>query len=234
MHPATPVGLVGVAGYVPPARRSSSEVEQQVAVMSPQVNVPAGVIELMTGIRFRHVAAEGVNASDLAAEAARRVLQKTGVPPADIDLLIYASVSQDLLEPATANIVQEKLGTSCPVFDLKNACNSFLNAVQVAEALIQNGTCETVLVTVGEMPSRCIKWSVKDREDFKLSFLGYTLGDAGAAALLRPGARRVAFITVPFRRQADTGSGASSREEGRCIREATSGATSKATEQGSG
>ena len=62
----------------------------------------------MTGIRERRVAAEGVFASDLAADAARQVLHKTGTPPSNVDLLIYASAGQDLTEPATANIFQEK------------------------------------------------------------------------------------------------------------------------------
>jgi len=180
------VALVGVAAYLPPNTRSSGEVESLIAQASPEVRIPRGIVELMTGIRCRRVAGDDVNGSDLAAEAGRRVLRKTGVDPADVDLLIYASVSQDLVEPATANIVQEKVGTRCPVFDLKNACNSFLNALQVAEALIQNGTYRTILVTVGELPSRCIKWSLRDREDLRLSFPGYTLGDAGAAALLQP------------------------------------------------
>ena len=180
------VALTGIAAYLPPQQRSSTEVESLIAASSPQVRVPRGIVELMTGIRCRRVAADGVNASDLAAAAGHRVLDKTGIDPADVDLLIYASVSQDLVEPATANIVQEKLGTHGPVFDLKNACNSFLNALQVAEALIQNGTYRTILVTVGELPSRCIKWSVRDRRDLRLSFPGYTLGDAGAAAVLQP------------------------------------------------
>jgi 3-oxoacyl-[acyl-carrier-protein] synthase-3 len=180
------VALRGVAAYLPPQQRSSGQVEALIAQSSPKLRVPRGIVELMTGIRCRRVAADDVNASDLAAEAGRRVLDKTGVDAADVDLLIYASVSQDLLEPATANIVQEKVGTRCPVFDLKNACNSFLNALQVAEALIQNGTYRTILVTVGELPSRCIKWSLRNREDLRLSFPGYTLGDAGAAALLQP------------------------------------------------
>lgn len=180
------VALKGVAAYLPPQQRSSGQVEALIAQASPKLRVPRGIVELMTGIRCRRVAADDVNASDLAAEAGRRVLDKTGVDAADVDLLIYASVSQDLLEPATANIVQEKVGTHCPVFDLKNACNSFLNALQVAEALIQNGTYRTILVTVGELPSRCIKWSLRNREDLRLSFPGYTLGDAGAAALLQP------------------------------------------------
>jgi 3-oxoacyl-[acyl-carrier-protein] synthase-3 len=180
------VALTGVAAYLPPGQRSSAEVESLIVASSPQLRVPRGIVELMTGIRCRRVAADDVNASDLAAAAGRRVLDKTGIDPSDVDLLIYASVSQDLVEPATANIVQEKVGTHGPVFDLKNACNSFLNALQVAEALIQNGTYRTILVTVGELPSRCIKWSLRDRQDLRLSFPGYTLGDAGAAAVLQP------------------------------------------------
>lgn len=151
---------------------------------SPGLRVPNGIIEGMTGIRTRRVAAEDMNSSDLAAEAAKRVLEKTNTSPDQVDLLIFASVCQDLAEPATANIVQEKVGTSCPVFDLKNACNSFINALQVAESLIQVGAYRTVLVTVGETITRSIRWSLPDRQSFKRSFLGYTLGDAGAAALL--------------------------------------------------
>ena len=70
--------------------------------------------------------------------------------------------------------------------DIKNACNSFLNGIQVAEALIQTGQYRRVLVTGGEMPSRGIKWQVEDFADLRQSFLGYTLGDAGVAALLEP------------------------------------------------
>lgn len=152
---------------------------------SPAVSIPNGIVEAMTGVRTRRFVAEGVYGSDLAAAAARRALDRAGVGSGEVDLLIYASASQDLIEPATANIVQEKVGTTCPVFDLKNACNSFLNGLQVAEALIQAGTCRTVLVTVGETPSKAIRWSLPDRRSFKESFLGYTLGDAGAAAVLR-------------------------------------------------
>src|SRR5262249_21398197 len=104
----------------------------------------------------------------------------------EIDLLLFASASLDLIEPATANIVQEKLGTRAAVFDIKNACNSFLNGLQTAVALIQTGAYRKALVVAGETPSRGIKWSVADREDFKRSFLGYTFGDAGAAAVLAP------------------------------------------------
>ena len=178
------VRIAAVASSIPSGRRSSLEVEEMVAANSPGSRIPKGIVELMTGIQCRPVADESVMSSDLAADAARRVLAATGTDPSEVGLLIFASASQDLLEPATANIVQEKVGTSCPVFDIKNACNSFLCGVQVAESLIQTGACRKAIVATGEIPSRSIKWSVTDREDFKLSFPAYTFGDAGAAALL--------------------------------------------------
>jgi 3-oxoacyl-[acyl-carrier-protein] synthase-3 len=178
------VRLAGVASYLPSARRTSDEAEDMIAASNPDLVFPRGIVEMMTGVRSRRVADEGINASDLAAVAARKVLDQSGTRAEDVDLLIFASASQDMLEPATSNMVQEKVGTACAVFDVKNACNSFLSGMQVAEAMIKTGVAHRVLVTSGETPSRCIKWAVSDRDDFKLSFPGYTLGDAGAAALL--------------------------------------------------
>jgi 3-oxoacyl-[acyl-carrier-protein] synthase III len=178
--------IAGVAGVLPERRRTSAEVEEIVAANSPGLAVPPGIVALATGIHERRVVDEGVYASDLAADAGCGVLRKTDTPPSRVDLLIYASAGQDLTEPATANIVQEKIGTDCPVFDVKNACNSFLNGIEVAEGLIAAGAYSTILVTVGETPSRGIKWHTRDRRDLRLSFPGYTLGDAGAAALVVP------------------------------------------------
>jgi 3-oxoacyl-[acyl-carrier-protein] synthase III len=186
--------VLGVASYLPPFRRSSSEVEQLITESSPNLSFPAGVVETMTGVRSRRVADEAVNASDLAAAAARKLLGELEFRADEVDLLIFASASQDMLEPATANMVQEKVGTSCQVFDVKNACNSFLSGLDVAAALIASGSVRSALVTTGEVPSRSVKWAVEDRNDFKLSFPGYTLGDAGAAALLvRPTDERGIF-----------------------------------------
>ncbi|MCG5215756.1 3-oxoacyl-[acyl-carrier-protein] synthase III C-terminal domain-containing protein [Streptosporangium soli] len=148
---------------------------------------PAGIVERMTGIQWRHVADDDQQASDLAVSAARK-LDLDG-----IDLLIFASASQDMVEPATAHIVSAKLGLSCPVFDVKNACNSVLNGIQVAEALIRTGGHRRVLVCSGEMPSRAVRWQVSDRAQFVESFAGYTLSDAGAAVLLTADARRGVF-----------------------------------------
>ena len=173
-----------LATYVPERRVSSSEVEDLLRAENPSVRIQPGIIESVTGIRERRYAAEGEYNSHLAARAAERALADANLTVADIDLLIFASAGQDLIEPATAHIVQSMLGTNCRVFDIKNACNSFINALQVAEAMIASGKHMRVLIATGEVPSVAVKWQVADRDDFKRSFAGYTLGDAGAAAVL--------------------------------------------------
>lgn len=176
----------GVAAAFPPRRVDGGEVERMIRSHSPGVRLPAGVVALVSGVRERRYAGEGIYASDLAAEAGRAVLLQTGTPASAVDLLIFAAASQDLAEPATANIVQEKVGTRAAVFDLKNACNSFLNALQVAEGFIRSGMYRCVLVAAGEIPSRSINWQAANRAEVQENFPGYTLGDAGAAALLTP------------------------------------------------
>lgn len=178
--------IVGVEAHLPPARVSSAQVERRIAEHSPGFVPHASIVERLTGIRHRHYAADDVQASDLAVAAAEKLLAGQGLAAADVDLIIFGSASQDLIEPATAHIVAAKLGASCPVFDVKNACNSFLNAVQLAEALIVTGQHRRVLVCSGEVPSRAIRWQVRDRAQFIDAFAGYTLSDGGAAMLLEP------------------------------------------------
>ncbi|GAB2810115.1 ketoacyl-ACP synthase III [Actinocorallia aurea] len=169
--------IAGVAAYLPDHTVSSAEVESRIGPYRPHPTI----VERMTGIRSRHVMRADQQASDLAVEAAGKLLADSGDEP---DLLLFGSASQDLIEPATAHIAAAKLGLTCPVFDVKNACNSFLNAMQVGDALIRTGQYRRVLVCSGESPSRAVRWSVRDRAQFVDSFAGYTLSDAGAAMLL--------------------------------------------------
>ncbi|WP_284350104.1 3-oxoacyl-ACP synthase III family protein [Roseisolibacter agri] len=178
------VRLLGVAASLPPQVRTSSEVEALIARASPGYRVRPGAVEALSGVRTRRVAADDVQCSDLAVDAARRALDVAERRPADVDLLVFAAASQDLMEPATAHIVQAKLGTRAQVFDVKNACNSFLAGVQVAESLIASGAARTALVATGEPCSRAVAWRVRDGAEFRRSFPGYTMGDAGAAAVL--------------------------------------------------
>lgn len=178
------VQLAGVAAELPKLVRSSEEAERLVVSSGGGFRPRPGVIEAMSGIRERRVAADDVQCSDLAVAACRQILAEANVSPDDIDLLIFASAGQDLIEPATAHIVQAKLGTRCQVFDVKNACNSFLNGMQIAESFIASGACDKALVAVGEINSRVARWNAANMTEFKRDFPGYTMGDAGAAALL--------------------------------------------------
>ena len=182
-----------VATVLPSRFVSSAHTEAKIAERSAGFRPPPGIIERATGIRGRHVAPADWHASDLAAAAAGKALADAGLTAADLDLLIFASASQDMVEPATAHITADLLGARCPVFDIKNACNSMLNGLQVADALISSGQYQRVLVCSGETPSRGTRWQVDSLPRFASSFAGYTLSDNGSALLVedQPGERCV-------------------------------------------
>lgn len=186
VKPTVRAGIAGVASYLPERVVTSEDVERRIAEASRKHGfVPRpGIVEELTGVRERRYKEPSQNASDLAVEAARRALESSGVEIGEIDLLVFASSSQDLIEPATAHIVSAKLGSRAVVFDIKNACNSFANGMQVADALIRAGQYRRALVCTGECPSEAVRWEVRDRDHMKESFAGYTFGDAGAAIVL--------------------------------------------------
>lgn len=161
-------------------RISNQEIERR--INKHKTILPSGVLERLFGIKNRFFANEGIQCSDLAAGAARIILKETDAE--SIDCLIFAAASSDLIEPATANIVQVKLGLTCPVFDLKNACNSFVSAMQIASALIKSGVYKKVLITNGEILQNAITFDITDNADLMKRLASFTLGDAGTAAIL--------------------------------------------------
>jgi len=173
--------IAAVATYLPPTTRSAGETEQRLRCGNPHLHLATGLVARLTGVQSVHVRPDGWQTSDLAAEAAREALERS---PGSVDLLIFASASQDMIEPATSHIVAAKLGLDCPVMDVKNACNSILNALQVADALIATGQYNRVLVAGGEEPSHAVRWALADQAQFQRSFAGYTMSDAGAAVVL--------------------------------------------------
>lgn len=185
-RPTLRAAIAGVASYLPEQVVTSDEVERRIAEASREHGfVPRpGIVEELTGVRERRYRHSDQDASDLAVEAARRALASAGVEVGEIDLLIFASSSQDLIEPATAHIISAKLGSRAVVFDIKNACNSFVNGMQVADSLIRTGQYRRALVCTGECPSEAVRWNVRDKDHMKASFAGYTFGDAGAAIVL--------------------------------------------------
>ncbi|MGW8379363.1 ketoacyl-ACP synthase III [Streptomyces sp. ODS28] len=146
--------------------------------------LPPGLLRQATGIRTRRVADEGVYASTLAVAAGRRALASAGLDPLDVDLLLFASATRDMIEPATAHMVQDELGSRAHALDVTNACNSFLNGIDLARSMILAGRARRALVVTGETPSRSVRTAPEDHAAFRASFAGYTFGDAGAAVLV--------------------------------------------------
>ncbi len=170
--------------HLPERTRDVAEAERELHRRNPDVAPRLPLVSRLTGVRRVHVADDDQQASDLAVAASRTVLDRAGLGPQDVDLLIFASATQDMIEPATSHITAAKLGVRAPVMDVKNACNSVLNGIEVAEALIGTGRYRRVLVACGEMPTRGVRWDVPDRRTYAMSAAGYTMSDAGAAVLV--------------------------------------------------
>jgi 3-oxoacyl-[acyl-carrier-protein] synthase-3 len=176
--------IAGVAVHLPERTRDVADAERELHRRNPEVAPRLPLVSRLTGVRRVHVADDDQQASDLAVAASRTVLDRAGLGPHDVDLLIFASATQDMIEPATSHITAAKLGVRAPVMDVKNACNSVLNGIEVAEALIGTGRYRRVLVACGEMPTRGVRWDVPDRRTYAMSAAGYTMSDAGAAVLV--------------------------------------------------
>ncbi|KAB8193099.1 ketoacyl-ACP synthase III [Nonomuraea phyllanthi] len=178
--------LAGVAAHLPETTMTTAELEDRLAERNPGLELPRGVIHGGSGVRRRHIAPPHEKPSDLAVHAARRLLSNSGMQARDLDLIVYAGVTPDLIEPATAHVVAAKLGAACPVFDVRNACNSVLNAIQVADALITSGQHRRVLVCCGEVGTAFMPWTLSGADEFFAIAAAYTVSDAGAALLLEP------------------------------------------------
>ena len=140
-------------------------------------------IRSRTGIEARHFADDGVVTSDLAVEAARIALRTAGIPAEQLDMIVCASVTGDTPFPATAVWVQEKLGLSCPAFDVNAACAGFSYGLATASAFVEAGMADTVLLIGAEVYSRILDFT--DRQTCVL------FGDGAGATVIqasdRPG-----------------------------------------------
>lgn len=174
------VAVKDISTYLPHRRVSNKEIESQIKLNSKPVNIS---LEKIFGIKERRFGKSDEQVSDMACSAARPILKRN---KDEIDLLIFAGASSDLIEPATANIIQAKLGLTSPTMDIKNACNSFTTAMQTAAAFIKSGMYENVLIVNGEKLSTVVKYQQNREEEFVSYLSGYTLGDGGCAMLLGP------------------------------------------------
>ncbi|MFB9905549.1 3-oxoacyl-ACP synthase III family protein [Allokutzneria oryzae] len=176
--------LVDVAVHLPETGMDTESVEDRIAALNPELEVPRGLLGRFTGVRYRHVQPAGSWGIDLGVRAAQTLLARNEIRAEDLDLVIFAAASTDVLEPAAAHVVAAELGASCPVFDVHNACNSLLNAIEVADALIRAGAYRTVLVVCGETLSRAARWRFDTVDEYIASGASHSLSDGGAALLL--------------------------------------------------
>ena len=135
-------------------------------------------IAARTGIRERHVAAEGETTSDLAYQASLRALEAAGVEAGELDLIIMGTTTPDLIFPSAACLLQHKRGANgCPAFDVNAACSGFIYALTIADKFIRSGAAKTALVVGSETLTRMLDWS--DRGTCVL------FGDGAGAVVLK-------------------------------------------------
>jgi 3-oxoacyl-[acyl-carrier-protein] synthase-3 len=179
--------ILACSHLFPTTTQTSTELETAIGARGAYAPQP-GIIESITGIKSRFVSGPQEYNSTLAIAASKKLFaEHPSITPNSIDLLIFASAGQDMLEPATAHIVQMGIGTNCAVLDVTNACNSFLNALEVANAFIKTGSYKRILIATGEVSTKSAKLAVTSRSDFKQSFPGYTFGDIGTAVVVTKG-----------------------------------------------
>ncbi|MBC2580392.1 3-oxoacyl-ACP synthase III family protein [Clostridium sp. DJ247] len=175
--------VTGVGRYLPKRVVDSKEVEDMAGFQ--KFGIRNGMVKLFTGVDKRHYAAEDEHCSDMAIEASKEALKSSGLKPEDIDVVIFCAITQDFAEPATANIIHGKLGTiNAHCFDVKNACNAFVNGIDLADSLIRSGKAKHVLIASGEVPSRMIKFNCETREELERKNATLSVGDGGVAFVL--------------------------------------------------
>ncbi len=164
--------ITGTGSYLPSRVMTNFDLEKIVETSDEW-------IVSRSGIRERHIAADGEMTSDLALQASLRAIEMAGIDASDIDLIIVATTSPDKAFPSTACILQDKLGirNGCAAFDMQAVCGGFVYALNTADLYIRGGQAKTVLVVGAEVMSRMLDWT--DRTTCVL------FGDGAGAVILQ-------------------------------------------------
>jgi 3-oxoacyl-[acyl-carrier-protein] synthase-3 len=163
--------IAGTGSYLPTKILTNADLERMVETTDEW-------IVARTGIRERHIAADGEFTSDLAEKASRKAIEAAGISPQDIDLIIVATTTPDRIFPSAACFLQSKLGIAgCPAFDIQAVCSGFVYALTTADQFIKSGAAKCALVVGAETISRITDWS--DRSNCIL------WGDGAGAVILK-------------------------------------------------
>jgi 3-oxoacyl-[acyl-carrier-protein] synthase III len=166
-----PCSVAAVGSYVPERVLTNADLEKMVDTSDEW-------IVSRTGIRERRIAAQDEYTSDMAAKAALVAMERGGIKPEQIDLIIVATITPDMPFPSTACLVQQKIGAKrCAAFDMEAACSGFIYALEIGQQFVMSHTYETVLVIGAEKLSSIINW--RDRNTCVL------FGDGAGAAILQ-------------------------------------------------
>ena len=150
--------IAGTGSYLPPDRVSNAQLAERLARSGVETS-DDWIVE-RTGIRFRHFAAPDVTCSDLALEASKRALEAADCDPHDIDLIILATSTPDMVFPSAACILQNKLGIhGCAAFDVQAVCSGFVYALSIADAMVKTGAARRALVVGSEVFSRILDFT---------------------------------------------------------------------------
>jgi len=163
--------ITGTGGHLPERVLSNQDLEKMVDTSDQWIRE-------RTGIRKRHIAAEGETTCDLAEQAARRALEAAGLEAQELDLIVVATTTPDKIFPSTACLLQQRLGNhGCAAFDIQAVCTGFIYAMGVADKFIRTGSARNALVVGAETLSRIVDWS--DRSTCIL------FGDGAGAVVLQ-------------------------------------------------
>lgn len=163
--------ITGLGAYLPEKVLTNFDLEKMVDTTDEWIRTRTGICE-------RRIAAKGQSASDLGVQASLEAIRDANLTPADIELIIVATVTPDMLFPSTACYLQHKIGAKCGAFDMAAACSGFPYALGVAEGFVRGGIYRNVLVVGTEVLSGFIDWT--DRSTCVL------FGDGAGAAVVSP------------------------------------------------
>lgn len=183
-------------GYaLPPRILTSEQIEQQLESVYRRLKLPLGRLELMSGITQRRLWEGGTKPSDAAVLAGKNVLAKSDFDPEEVECLIFTSVCRDMMEPATASFVHERLGLSskCLLFDISNACLGFLDGMVMLANMIELGQVQNGLIVSGETAEDLIESTIEtliqdenlNRKTIKPAFASLTIGSGSMALVMR-------------------------------------------------